>query len=181
MNRPVTTALRYLQGYPPDTLAQVEKLLQEDRVADWLLRKYPQGHAVRTDSALFDYVQALKSEHLRGAVPLAKVLFDNKLQVVRHALGTHTTVARVQGNKLKAKREIRVASLFKQVPPEFLKMIAVHELAHLKERAHDKAFYQLCSYMEPRYHQLEFEVRVYLTHLEVAGGRLWENAEQLAN
>ncbi|MCW2310637.1 YgjP-like metallopeptidase domain-containing protein [Rhodoferax antarcticus] len=177
LNQPVAAALRYLQGYPPDTLAQVEKLLQEDRVADWLLRKYPQGHAVRTDRSLFDYMQALKSEHLRGAEPLAKVLFDNKLQVVQHALGTHTTIARVQGNKLKAKREIRVASLFKQAPPEFLKMIAVHELAHLKERAHDKAFYQLCNYMEPRYHQLEFEVRVYLTHLEVAGARLWDNAE----
>lgn len=32
---------------------------------------------------------------------------------------THTTISRVQGNKLKAKREIRVACLFKQVPEEF--------------------------------------------------------------
>jgi len=170
--------LRYLQGYPLETLAQVEKLLQEDRVADWLLKKYPQGHTVRTDKALFDYVQALKSEHLRGAEPLAKVAFDAKLQVVQHALGTHTTISRVQGNKLKAKREIRVASLFKHVPEEFLKMITVHELAHLKERQHDKAFYQLCNYMEPRYHQLEFEVRVYLTHLEVSGARLWGAATE---
>jgi len=165
--------LQYLQGYPAGTLAQVEKLLQDNQVADWLLRKYPDCHSVRTDRALFDYVQALKTRHLRGAEPLAKVAFDAKLQVVQHALGTHTTIARVQGSKLKAKREIRVASLFKQVPDEFLKMIAVHELAHLKERAHDKAFYQLCSYMEPRYHQLEFEVRVYLTHLEASGARLW--------
>ena len=142
-------------------------------MADWLLRKYPDCHSVRTDRALFDYVQALKTRHLRGAEPLAKVAFDAKLQVVQHALGTHTTIARVQGSRLKAKREIRVASRFKQVPDEFLKMIAVHELAHLKERAHDKAFYQLCSYMEPRYHQLEFEVRVYLTHLEASGTRLW--------
>jgi predicted metal-dependent hydrolase len=55
-------------------------------------------------------------------------------------------------------------------------MITVHELAHLKERAHDKAFYQLCTYMEPSYHQLEFEVRMYLTHLDVAGTRLWQVA-----
>ena len=165
--------LRYLQGYPAETLAQVEQLLQQDRVVDWLLKKYPEGHAVRTDRALFDYVQALKTEHLRGAESLAKVAFDAKLHLVQHALGTHTTIARVQGNKLKAKREIRVASLFKNTPEDFLRMIAVHELAHLKERAHDKAFYQLCNYMEPRYHQLEFEVRVYLTHLEAAGARLW--------
>ena len=165
--------LRYLQGYPADTLAQVEKLLQEDRVADWLLTKYPQAHTVRTDRALFDYVQTIKAEYLRSAEPLNKVAFDAKLHIIKNALGTHTAISRVQGNKLKAKREIRIASLFKTVPDEFLRMITVHELAHLKERAHDKAFYQLCSYMEPSYHQLEFEVRMYLTHLEVSGTRLW--------
>jgi hypothetical protein len=39
----------------------------------------------------------------------ARCAFDGKLQVVAHALGTHTAVSRVQGSKLKAKREIRVA------------------------------------------------------------------------
>jgi UTP pyrophosphatase len=167
-------ALKYLQGYPAATLAQVAQMLQHDKVADWLLQKYPQAHTVRTDRALFDYVQALKTDYLRGAEPVSKVLFDSKLHVVKNALGTHTSVSRVQGNKLKAKREIRIASLFKSVPDEFLKMITVHELAHLKEKAHDKAFYQLCKHMEPGYHQLEFEVRVYLTHLETSGARLWD-------
>jgi len=44
-------------------------------------------------------------------------------------------------------------------------MIVVHELAHLKERAHDKAFYALCTHMAPDYHQLEFDLRLYLTQL----------------
>jgi predicted metal-dependent hydrolase len=169
--------LRYLQGYPADTLAQVEKLLQEDRVTDWLLAKYPLVHTVRTDRALFDYVQAIKTEYLRSAEPLNKVVFDAKLHIIKNALGTHTAVSRVQGNKLKAKREIRIATLFKTVPDEFLRMITVHELAHLKERAHDKAFYSLCSHMAPRYHQLEFEVRVYLTHLEMSGKSVWGQHE----
>ena len=168
------TFFKYLQGYPETTLAQVRQLHEQHKVADWLLQKYPQAHTVRTDRALFDYVQALKSEYLRGAEPVSKVAFDSKLQVVTHALGTHTTVSRVQGNKLKAKREIRIAALFKTVPDEFLRMITVHELAHLKERQHDKAFYQLCTHMASNYHQLEFEVRVYLTHLEVAGVTLWD-------
>ncbi len=166
--------MKYLQGYPEATLVQVRQLQQQHKVADWLLQKYPQAHTVRTDRALFDYVQALKSEYLRGAEPVSKVAFDSKLQVVNHALGTHTTVSRVQGNKLKAKREIRIAALFKTVQDEFLRMITVHELAHLKERQHDKAFYQLCTHMAPNYHQLEFEVRVYLTHLEAAGVTLWD-------
>jgi predicted metal-dependent hydrolase len=72
-------------------------------------------------------------------------------------------VSRVQGGKLKAKKEIRVASLFKEAAPEFLKMIVVHELAHFKESDHNKAFYNLCEHMLPGYHQMEFDLRVYLT------------------
>ena len=52
-------------------------------------------------------------------------------------------------------------------------MIVVHELAHIKEREHDKAFYQLCRHMEPDYHQLEFDLRAYLWHLEATGRALW--------
>lgn len=166
-------ALRYLNGYPADTLAQVQHMLAEGRVGDWLTRRHPQAHGVRTDKVLYDYVQDLKADYLRSTEPLSKVAFDSKLHVVKNALGTHTTVSRVQGSKLKSKREIRVASLFKDTPEPFLKMIVVHELAHLREREHDKAFYQLCTHMEPAYHQLEFEVRIYLTHLEATGERLW--------
>ena len=68
---------------------------------------------------------------------------------------------------------IGVAAMFKQVPDEFLRMIVVHELAHLREKDHDKAFYKLCEHMEPQYHQYEFDVRLYLTYLEHAGERLW--------
>jgi predicted metal-dependent hydrolase len=45
----------------------------------------------------------------------------------------------------------------------------VHELAHLKEKEHNKAFYRLCEHMLPAYHQLEFEMRLYLIQLERAG------------
>lgn len=124
---------------------------------------------MRSDPALYDYVSALKQRHLRSAPPLAKVLYDPRLQRVAQALGTHTAVSRVQGGQLKAKREIRIASLFRDAPAAFLRMIAVHELAHLKAREHDKAFYALCTHMEPDYHQLEFDVRLWLTALEVEG------------
>jgi hypothetical protein len=45
----------------------------------------------------------------------------------------------------------------------------VHELAHFKESDHNKAFYQLCEYMQPGYHQLEFDLRIYLTWRDLQG------------
>ena len=155
----------------------MQKGLTEGTLGAWLLERHPSAHTVRTDKTLYSFVQDIKNSCLRGTEPLSRVMFDNKLQIVAHALGTHTTVARVQGTRLKAKREIRIASLFKDTPLAFLRMIAVHELAHFKERAHDRAFYQLCTYMEPDYHQLEFELRVYLTLMEATGQRLWGTTE----
>ena len=146
-------------------------LIDQGRLAATVLQRYPEPHAVRSDGALYDCVAALKARHLRQSEPLPKAVFDQKLHIVRNALGTHTTVSRVQGNRLKAKREIRIASLFKDAPAAFLKMIVVHELAHLKEREHDRAFYALCRHMELDYPQLEFDVRLWLTALELEGRR----------
>ncbi len=162
--------LKYLAHYPEELKAQVRQLLTEDRLGEMLDKKYPTRHDIRTDKALYDYVSDVKTRFMRSTEPLSKVVFDNSLQIIKKALGTHTTVSRVQGGKLKSKREIRVASLFKTAPPEFLHMIVVHELAHLKEREHDKAFYQLCLHMEPNYHQLEFDLRLYLTQMEMDVG-----------
>ena len=165
------TPTKYLLGYPPELLADVDRLIVEGRLGETLRRRYPEMHDVRTDPALYDYVGALKNRFMRNAQAIAKVAYDNRLQLIEQALGTHTSVSRVQGNKLKAKREIRVASLFKEAPAPFLKMIVVHELAHLKEREHDKAFYALCTHMEPDYHQLEFDLRLWLTAREIESPR----------
>ena len=168
--------MKYLQGYPDSLRLQAQQLLDDNKLGALLHKKYPVAHEVRTDKALYDYVMAFKSRFMRSAGPLSHVSFDSKLKVITHALGTHTTISRVQGNKLKAKREIRVASLFKEGPEAFLKMITVHELAHLKEREHDKAFYALCTHMAPDYHQLELDLRLYLTHVDAQGKLDWAGA-----
>ena len=165
--------LKYLSAYSEQLQQQVSQLLAQDKLGDVLLKRYAKPHDLRTDRALYQYVQELKSEFLRNAEPINKVEYDSKIHVINHALGLHTAISRVQGGKLKAKHEIRVATMFKEVPLEFLRMIAVHELAHIKEKQHDKAFYKLCTYMEPNYHQYEFDLRVYLTLLDSGGARLW--------
>ncbi|WP_227136333.1 M48 metallopeptidase family protein [Kosakonia radicincitans] len=157
--------LTYLQGYPESLLAQVTTLIEQNRLGEVLQKRYPLSHDITTDKALYQYTQEMKNQYLRNAAPVNKVMYDSKIHVLNNALGLHTAVSRVQGGKLKAKAEIRVATVFREAPEAFLRMIVVHELAHLKEKDHNKAFYQLCCHMEPQYHQLEFDTRLWLTHL----------------
>ncbi|MBP9956326.1 MAG: M48 family metallopeptidase [Pseudomonas sp.] len=160
--------LKYLSAYPAHLQEQVRRLLAADRLGEYLQQRYPERHPVQSDKALYAYVMERKQRFLRNAPGIDKVLYDSKLDVLRNALGLHTAVSRVQGGKLKAKKEIRIAALFRDAAPEFLDMIVVHELAHLREFDHNKAFYQLCEHMLPGYHQLEFDLRVYLTWRDLA-------------
>jgi predicted metal-dependent hydrolase len=161
--------LKYLSHYNEQVKLQVQSLIKQDKLEIHLLNKYKNSHSIKTDKALFSYINDIKNEYMKKTAPLSKVLYDGKINVIHNALGTHYFISRVQGNKLKSKNEIRVASIFKSVPEEFLRMIVVHELAHFKEKEHNKAFYSLCTHMEPSYHQLEFDLRLYLTCIDISG------------
>ncbi len=158
----MTAPLKYLQHYPAHLQDKIRQLQAQGQLGDYISQRYPILHSVQTDKALYQYSNDIRQAFLRNAPLLDKVHYDNRLSLDHHALGLNTAISRVQGTKLKAKKEIRIASFFKSSPADFLRMIVVHELAHLKERQHDKAFYQLCLHMEPNYHQLEFDCRVYL-------------------
>lgn len=163
--------LKYLQHYSVTLQEKIRQLQAEDKLGDYIAQRYPLAHLIQTDKALYQYSNDIKQTFLRNAPLLDKVHYDNRLGIEHHALGLNTAISRVQGGKLKAKKEIKISAFFKASPAEFLRMIVVHELAHLKERNHDKAFYQLCQHMEPNYHQLEFDCRVYL---------LWKNQKEVA-
>lgn len=162
-------SLKYINHYSEATKNQVLGLIKEEKLAQHLKNRYPSAHTIKTDKALFVYANEIKNSSIKNAPTLSKVLYDGKINVIHNALGTHHIISRVQGSKLKSKNEIRISSIFKNAPLEFLEMIVVHELAHFKEREHDKAFYSLCLYMQPSYHQVEFDVRLYLTQMEIFG------------
>jgi UTP pyrophosphatase len=163
--------LIYLRSYPDSIQQQVSKLLHQGKLGSTLQKRYPESqHAIQTDKALYELTLGLKQQFMKSSDPISKVQFDPKIHVINNALGTHTQVSRVQGGKLKSKNEIRVASLLKQLPLPILQMVVVHELAHLREKDHNKAFYQLCQYMEPQYHQLELDLRLFLTWRDSAEG-----------
>ncbi len=162
--------LNYLSGYSEELVTQVRQLLEREQLGDWLLGKHPDCHEIRNEKALYAYAVELKNRHMRKSPALNKVVYDPKIHAVQNALGQHTKISRLQGNKLKASNEIRVATVFRKAPQAFLDMILIHELAHFRESDHNKAFYQLCRHMDPDYHQMEFDLRVYLTYLECVGG-----------
>ena len=56
-----SSTLKYLSSYPDSLQAQVQQLLDQDKLGDMLLKKYPRSHGVRTDKALYDYVMRLKT------------------------------------------------------------------------------------------------------------------------
>lgn len=161
--------MSYLSQYPLELQNKIQHLMESGQLGDFITRKYPDVHTVGNNGALYDFVMSLKQQYLKKSNPVSKIEFDPKIHVINNALGTHRYVSRNHGGKLKAKNEIRISTLFKKTPEAFLTMITVHELAHLKEKDHNKAFYQLCRHMMPDYHQVEFDVRVYLTHLEAVG------------
>jgi predicted metal-dependent hydrolase len=166
-------AMRYLRGYPATLKERARTMIVRGEAGPWLAKRYPDRHPVQTDKALFAFANDIRQEYMRQAPLLNKVLYDSKLDVIAHALGLHTAISRVQGGRLVAKKEIRIASLFKHIAPEFLQMIVVHELAHLREMNHDKAFYRLCESMQPDHHQVEFDLRLLLAQREataLAGG-----------
>jgi len=155
--------------YSPEVQQQIQGLVDNNRLEHYLLSKYPTPHQLNNDKSLRDYAMMLKSRFMKKSAPLSLVQYDHKIHVINNALGLHSYATRAHGGKLKTKNGIRISSIFKLAPEAFLNMIVVHELAHLKEKEHNKAFYQLCMHMQPDYHQLELDVRVYLTQLELKG------------
>lgn len=144
-------------------------MITTKKLSTYLLAKYPTTHQIYNDKALRNYVMEIKNQYLKKSEPLSQIKYDDKIHVINNALGLHTYVSRVQGSKLKSKNEIRIGALFKKTPETFLQMIVVHELAHLKEKEHNKNFYKLCQHMQADYHQVELDLRIYLTQVELFG------------
>ena len=84
--------LKYLAAYAPELQAQVRSMLAQDKLGAYLQQRYPARHSGQSDKALYQFPSDLKQQYLRNAPQIDKVLYDSKLDVLRHALGLHTAV-----------------------------------------------------------------------------------------
>jgi predicted metal-dependent hydrolase len=152
----------YFQHYPENIRQQVTNLINSDQLVSYFKNKYPTAHQLRSQKQLFEYTNSFKQRYLKNAPKLSNVAYKKQKDLVKNALGTHTFTSQPQGKKLKAKHEIAIAEQLKYAPEPLLKVLIIHELAHFKEKDHNKAFYQLCCHMDSEYHQLELDLRLFL-------------------
>lgn len=170
--------LQYIAHYPEHTRELARKLIDDKRLGDYILNKYPSTHNISNDTLLYNFALKMKNSSIKKSTHISKIVYDGKLCNLHSALGINTLAVRVQGAKLKSKNEIHIATTFKNAPEEFLRMIVAHELSHLKIKDHNRSFYTLCTHLEPNYHQLEFDFRLYLTHLTLFGELYLTNSDK---
>jgi predicted metal-dependent hydrolase len=154
--------LDYFQGYPQHIRDHFELMIKNGHLRSYLLKKYPVGHQINSDKQLYRYANEIKQSFMKKSPLIDKVKYQKQKDLIRNALGTHTFISRNHGGKLKSKHEIRIAESLKHAPEEMLQMLVVHELAHFKEKDHNKAFYNLCEYMQPNYCEVEIDTLLYL-------------------
>jgi len=117
----MTVSLKYLSAYSLDIQQKIQEMITNQTLSTYLLAKYPKTHQIYNDKALRGYVMNIKNQFLKKSVPLSQIKYDDKIHVINNALGLHTYVSRVQGNKLKNKNEIRIGALFKKLLKHFYK------------------------------------------------------------
>lgn len=164
---------KYLAGYSEDLLKQVDAIIKENRLGEIITNKYKTKHNITNDKELYRLAMDIKRVYLKNAKTPERVYYDNKIEALNNALGLHSFIPKVQGKKIKMINDIKISNNFKNMPYEFLYNVLIHEIAHLKEKEHNKAFYNLCQNMSPEYFQVDFDLRLYLTYLDLYKKPLW--------
>ena len=149
------TEIDYFQDYPQHIRDEFESLIKNGEVRSYLLKKYPIGHQINSDKQLFEYANKLKQNFMKKSPQITKAKYVKQKGLIFSALGNHTSIS--------SRHEIRIAESLKNAPEEMLHMLVVHELAHFKEKDHNKTFYNLCVHMLPDYCDVEVDTLLYLS------------------
>lgn len=164
---------KFLKGYDSNLLTQVNKLIEENKLGDYLKSKYNMEKNLNNDKDLYNLGISIKNQYMKNVKTPDKIYFDNKIEFSNQALGLNSFIPKIQGKKIKIINDIKISSRFKKLPYEFTYNVLVHEIAHLKEKNHSKSFYMLCQNISPDYFQIDFDLRLYLTYNDIFKQILW--------
>lgn len=159
----------YFGHYPEQVQQQVDSLLQQQRLGQFFTQRYPHPHDIKTDKQLYNYIERLRQEYMKNSPRVHLAAYVKRHNMALNALGTHTYKTTQHGGRHKTSHQIHIEATLRHAPEPILRALVVHELAHFKEKQHNKAFYNLCQHMEPHYHQLELELRLFLLLCEAEG------------
>ncbi len=164
---------KYFPGSPAHFFKDVLTLFESDKIKTYMKQKYKEKHSIQTDKQLYRYVNQLKNQYIKKSDPIHKIIYDSSIVLKKQALGIHAFKIKPHGRKTIRKNEIKISSTFKKMPLAFLEHIVVHELAHVKEKEHNKAFYRLCNNMQPAYHEVEVDLRLFLIYKDLGLEDIW--------
>lgn len=165
---------KYLSGYNEDLIKQVDFIIKSNKLGEVLTKKYKTKHSITNDKVLYNLAVDIKNQYMKNSKMPNRVYYDNKIETLNNALGLHSYIPIIHGKKIKVINDIKISTNFKNMPYEFLYNVLIHEIAHLKEKEHNKAFYNLCQNMSPEYFQIDFDLRLYLTYLDLYKKSLWD-------
>jgi len=164
---------KYLKGYSDTIIKSIEKLIDENKLGLYLKNKYININTFTKDKDLYLLAKEIKDKYIKNEKLPERIFYDNKIELKNQALGLHTYIPVKHGKKYKMQNEIKISSRFKTLPYEFMENILIHELCHLKEKEHNKAFYKLCKNIDERYFEIDLDIRIYLTFLDIYQEKLW--------
>ena len=81
----MSQSLPYLAHYPEHLQTNVQTMLEQKRLGEWLRTRYPDCHNTNNNNDLREYVLRLKNRYMKKTQPLSKVVYDDKIHIVKHA------------------------------------------------------------------------------------------------
>lgn len=165
---------KYLKGYSDNIHMSVKNLIENDKLGIYLENKYKKVNHLNKDKELYNLAKEIKDKYMKKQKLPERIFYDNKIELQNQALGLHSYIPLKQGKKIKMKNEIKISSRFKELPYEFMENVLIHELCHLKEKDHNKAFYALCKNISANYFEVDLDIRIYLTYVDIYQRNLWQ-------
>jgi hypothetical protein len=166
---------KYLKGYSDNIHISVNKLIENEKLGFYLENKYKKINFLKKDKELYNLAKEIKDKYIKNQKLPERIIYDNKIELCNQALGLHSYIPSKQGKKIKIKNEIKISSRFKELPYEFMENVLIHELCHLKEKEHNKAFYSLCKNISENYFEIDLDIRIYLTYIDIYKSELWRS------